>query len=509
MDGEPNSLDPIQLPSYDAAALSFLVFHCLHDQTPGSGFEPVLTKALPEISADLLTYTFRLHPGVRFSNGRELVADDVVFSFERGCDPTFMASASAFFRNIAGSTEFGAARMKEAARNRAGAGTNLGVRQIEPTHVEGLRTLDQHTFQLRLKAPDLTAMTFMAGIGIVPREEFFRKDRPFGTHPLGTGAFVLKEWRRGVRMRLERNPLCFRAEETHIDAVEVLLNVNPTTQAMMFDRGETDFLTFFDDVDAWRWRKDPVMRHALVTVKGASPIYIALNCELPPFTNRLVRQAMNYAVNKQAVVKKLMHRAVPAQGPLPMIAKGYNPQLNGYPHDPAKARALLAEAGFPNGFKTVFWAMPGDKAALSVQEDLRAVGVQAELRLVSWMTLMESAGRRRTVPLGSLNAPATDEPKDTLDFLLNGDNITDEWSANMAFYSNAEVQHLFRTAAVATNETRRLALYQQVEELIVQDAPWIFLCHGDFEMIRQPWLKGARISPVWPPIHLENAWLDR
>jgi ABC-type transport system substrate-binding protein len=111
--------------------------------------------------------------------------------------------------------------------------------------------------------------------------------------------------------------------------------------------------------------------------------------------------------------------------------------------------------------------------------------------------------------MGSINAAASDEPKETLDFLLNGDNITDQWSANTAFYSEPEVQRMFRTAAAETDEARRLALYQQIEQRIVDDAPWIFICHGNLEMVRQPWLQGARILPSWPPVRLENAWIDR
>ena len=111
--------------------------------------------------------------------------------------------------------------------------------------------------------------------------------------------------------------------------------------------------------------------------------------------------------------------------------------------------------------------------------------------------------------MGSINAPATDEPKDYLDFLLNGDNITEANSSNMAFYSSTEVQQLLRTAAVASDEAERIRLYQQVEARIIADAPWIFLCHGDMEMIRQPWLKGATVAPVWPPIRLENCWIER
>lgn len=344
VEGEPPSLDPLQLPSNDAATLAFLVFHSLLELDSSGQFIPVLTERLPDVSPDSLTYTFRLRKGVRFSNGRELSADDVVFTFERGCDPTAISSSSAFYRNIEGSAEFGEARLREIKERRQGGEIPAAERHLKPLHVTGLTAPDSHTFQLRLKSPDLAAIASIAGVGIVPRQEFFRPGLLFGTHPIGTGAFMLKEWRRGVRMRFERNPHCFRVAETYLDGIEVLLNIPTSTQAMLFDRNETGLLTIFADVDAWRWKRNPTMQDSLVIFPGASPSYIALNCEMPPFTNRLVRQAMNYAVNKEAIVKKLLHRAEPAQGPLPRIARGFNPHLADgarFPWDPSTRRLRM------------------------------------------------------------------------------------------------------------------------------------------------------------------------
>ncbi len=507
-ESDPNSLDPLQLWSNDAATVCFLVFQALLDQRPDGRLEPVVARELPAISADHRVYTFHLRPGIRFSNGRELTADDVVYSVERGCDPSTAMSPAAFFRNIEGHAEFAAARRKELDDGKPSRGTPA-LRTLEPKTVSGLRAVDRHTFELRLKTPDLTALPFLASIGIVPAEEVCRSGIPFGSRPVGSGPFVLERWNRGLDMRFVPNPMLPPERRPRFAAVEVLLNVPTPTQAMMFERGEIDFVTFFSDVDSYRWRRDPVRQKQLVNYKGAALFYLALNCEMPPFTNRVVRQALNHAVNKEALVRKLLNRAVPAHGPLPTIVRGYNPALPGYPFDPGKASRLLADAGFPDGFKTTLWAMPGDPMAFSVQEDLRAVGVEAELHLVSWPTLMESMQRRGAVPMGLMNAPATDEPKDYLDLLLSGDNITDAFSSNMAFYSNPEVQQRLRTAAVATDESDRIRQYQRIEERIIEDAPWVFLCHADFEVIRQPWVKGSHVLPVWPPMRVESAWTER
>jgi len=144
-----------------------------------------------------------------------------------------------------------------------------------------------------------------------------------------------------------------------------------------------------------------------------------------------------------------------------------------------------------------------------VQEDLRRVGIEAGMHLVGWTTLMESVARRGVVPMASMNAPATDDPKDYLDLLLNGGNITDVWSSNLAFYSNEVVQRLLGEASVARDPAHRIGIYREVERRIVEDAPWIFSCHADFEMALQRWVRGARIAPLWPPARFENCWLER
>jgi len=393
---DPFSLDPFRLFSNHAAALSFLIFDSLVEHGLNGTLVPALAEELPSVTEDGLTYTFRLRSGVRFSNGRAMTAQDVVYSFERGCDPTVAANADAFFRNIRGSVAFGAARSREAGEGIVTRGDPM-LRRRTPTSVDGLRALDARTFELRLESPDLTAPGRVAAIGIVPMEEVSRPDRDFGTRPVGTGAFLLKEWRRGARIRLERNPGGFRSHRVHLDAVEVLMNMDLPTQAMMFDRGEIDLMFFLAEPDVHRWRKDPRMRDRFVTFKGSCPYYVALNCELPPFTNRLVRQALNHAVNRDAIVRRLLNRAVAAQGPLPASMRGYDPGLKGYAYDPARARLLLAEAGFPDGFETKLWCMPGSGSGFTSRwsgSSCRMLpGSSSAMGILKWSANRGSRGR--------------------------------------------------------------------------------------------------------------------
>jgi ABC-type transport system substrate-binding protein len=460
-----------------------------------------------------LTYTIRLRPGVCFSNGRELTADDVVYSLERFLDPATASPEMGYFRGIRGGDAFVNARLKEASSTNSMNATT--ERWIEPKRVEGLRALNPRTVQIQLDQPNLALTQILAAVfsGIVPREEVARWGNRFGSHPLGAGPFILKEWVRGVRLRLERNPHYFRQGEPYLDAIEVLVNVDWATQAMMVERGELDVEFLITDPDFLRFRKHSKPQLILESVKGTIPTYAALNCEMPPFTNRLVRMSINHAVNKNALVRKMLNRAVPARGPLQMNVKGFNPDLPEYTYDPAKARTLLAEAGFPNGFQITLWAANSGvwrNIAQSVQHDLKAVGVVANIKEVTWPTLNDNMQRRKNIAMGLTDWGASiNDPKDTLDALLNGDNITDQACLNWAFYSNIKVQNLFQTAAVETDPNRRIRQYQEIEQLIVQDAPWLFLCYRNTGTIRQHWLKGFRPRGFWPILRLETTWIDK
>ena len=512
--GDPHSMDPALVFSSAEVMLAYFVFNTLLDPNPEGALIPVLVESLPVTSPDGLTHTFRLRQGVSFSNGRELVADDVVYSLERLFDSK-TGSDSTYFRSIKGGAAFEAARKKEAASTSGGPRLNAG-RWIEPMTVSGLGALDRYTVQIQLDKPDLSFLHVIAcpPAAIVPREEVERTGRPFGSRPVGTGPFVLKQWVRGARMRFERNPHYFRAGRPSLDAVDVILTVDMTTQGMMFERGELDFQHYITDPDFARFKRDSKLQPLLQRVIGTSPTFIFLNCELPPFTNRLVRLALNYAVNKEALVKTLGHRCVLGRGPLPLVVSGFNRNLPEYPYDPPRARALLAEAGLPNGFETTLWSQRDDprwmKVALFVQQNLMDVGVTVHLKEVGYSTLVEASGRRRTVPMGVYDwVTIFDDPKETLDTLLNGNNITEERCSNNAFYSNPRVDQLFRDAVAESDATRRLEIYREIEGLVVQDAPWIFLVQLNTEMIVQPWLKGFKPRGFWPTARLENTWIER
>jgi ABC-type transport system substrate-binding protein len=292
------------------------------------------------------------------------------------------------------------------------------------------------------------------------------------------------------------------AKRQAVAAVEFTIGGDELTQQMMFERGELDMLFSIPAPDFVRLTTDPAWKPYISSLPVNETVYLSLNCELAPFTDRRVRQALNYAVDKERIVKLINGRGVPARGVLPPLLPGYNPRLRGYPHDPEKARRLLAEAGYPDGFTVPLWAVADSgswlKIAEAVQQDLAEVGVRADIRPVAYGIFDEAVGRRRTVPLALTSWPQDyPDPSNFLDVLFRSDRLTEARCNNTAFYASTHVDALLEAASRETDPAQRLRRYQKAEEAVVEDAPWVFLYHPTDYRVCQPWVHGFHMHPVW------------
>jgi ABC-type transport system substrate-binding protein len=499
---DPSSLDPAI--AYDTVSWTYvrLIYAGLLDYDDGVNLVPSIAESLPAISPDGCIYTYRLKKGIRFSNGREVRAEDFVYAIERVLDPRTKSPGEGFFRNIVGARDFQGAREKE--RKQAGP-EGPRERRIEPTRVRGLSAPDHSTLCIRLEKPDLaflnvSAMPFAYP---VPREAVEQYGDDFFCHPVGAGPYVLTRWDRGKRLRLDRNPRYNLAPPPPLSGVETMIGGDSLVHQMMFERGELDATGDIPAPDFVRITTDPRWKPYLVTALINRTVYLPMNCEMKPFTDVRVRRAMNYAVDKARILQTINGRGVPAKGVLPPQMPGYNPNLRGYGYDPAKARLLLAQAGYPDGLQAPFWVRSDVgfelRVAQALQQDLAEVGVQLELKPVSFATVIEVMGKRKAAEFGIFGwSQDYPDPSNFLDVLLNGNRITDTMCNNAAFYSNPRVNALLGRANRETDRALRLRLYQEAEQLIVDDAPWVFLYYPISYALRQPWVKGFALHPVWP-----------
>ncbi len=352
-------------------------------------YEPGTTKLAPslaesfEVAPDGLTYTFRLRPGVKFTNGREVAAADLKYSVERVVNPKTQSPGAGFFGFIVGADK---------------------VADGSAEAMEGIEAVDARTIRFRLTQPNATFLNVLAlnFASAVPREAVEAAGGDFGRKPVGSGAFKLRDWTIGQNIVFDRNPDYF-GRRANIDGFRVEVGQEPQVAILRLQRGEVDIAgDGIPPAEYLRMRNAPEMAGMIVDRNQLSTSYVAINTEMKPFDDVRVRQAVNMAINKDRIVRLINGRATPATQVLPPLMPGYDKNYAGYPYDPAKAKALLAEAGHAGGFATELYAMnadPNPRIAQAIQQDLAAVGIRAEIKSQAQATVIAAGGTKGTAPL--------------------------------------------------------------------------------------------------------------
>ena len=354
------------------------------------GYEPGTTTLRNElaesheISDDGLVHTFVLKDGIKFHNGREIGAPDVKYSLERVTNSETRSPGAGFFSMIDGFDSWN-----------AGEGDGLS----------GIEVIDDKTVQITLSRPDATFSHVMAlnFASIVPQEAVEAAGEDFGRQPVGSGAFTLAEWVPGQQLVFERFADYHRAGVPKLDQVTFNIGLDPTVALLRLQSGEADvpgdgippaqFLQVMNDAE----QADNVVEGGQLHTG-----YITLNTQMAPFDNVDVRKAVNMAINKDRIVQMINGRAVPANQPLPPLMPGYDTEYEGYAYDPEAAEAMLAEAGFPEGFTTELYVMnvdPNPRIAQAIQQDLSEIGVNAEIRSLAQANVIAAGGEADQAPM--------------------------------------------------------------------------------------------------------------
>lgn len=444
-----------------------------------------------EISRDGRTYAFTLREGLRFSNGRAVVAADVAYALRRVLrmpDSPFRA----LLDGIAGATAYG-----ERARD----------------EVPGIRAMGDRRLELELVEPDAAFLQVLTMRFATPLAEEFvaAHDGDLRAAALGTGPFVLASLRDGEEIVLERNARYWDPRRPLLERIEVRQNVDRDMAFLAFEAGELDVIDRPGIAD-WQWiatRDDwrsHVHRIAQLAVFGAR-----INVARPPFDDPRIRQALNFAVDQSSVAKVLGGLAVPAHGMLPPGLAGRDGGLAPYPLDRSRARSLLASAGYRDGFDVEYATVPDDtaaKVAALLQRDLAAVGIRVRITQMSWPVYLAATARRDGPALAMASWLADyPDPSNFIDLRFHSRMISEAESANDSFYASAEVDRAIDEARRALDPDARAALYRRIERLLHDDAPWIWGYHPETVAIVQPYVKGFALHPL-SGVTLRDVWLD-
>jgi oligopeptide transport system substrate-binding protein len=456
-----------------------------------------------EASRDRRTWTFTLRRRVMFHHGREVTAHDFVYSFTRFLRVKGPTPVANFLGHIQGAKEF-----------------MLG----QTPHIKGLKAVDRYTLQMVLEeplAPSL-ALLGLVNAAVVPQEEVERLGERFGRAPVGTGPFKFVRWDSDQEIVLAANDSYYEGRP-FLDAA-----VFKIVAGEKFEEVFAEFLqgnleeTIIPGGKVDKIRADRQYRqYQRLRIPMLSLIYIGFNTQFKPFDDRRVRQAFNYAVDKEAIVRDITRTgSLPATGAVPPGMLGYDPDLlnlppheKRYSYDPAKAQRLLAEAGYPDGtdFPVVrLWtASTADstKAELvAYQRYLAELGLKVEIHFASdWPTYKQMLVQGQ-LPMFRLAWYADiPDPENMLSPLLHSASPT-----NHTFYRNPAVDQLLEQARKIFDEAQRITLYREVERLVMDDAPWIPQHYSVAHYLYQPYVQGLEVSLLGNrAIPLKKIWFKK
>ncbi|AQS55930.1 MAG: ABC transporter substrate-binding protein [Novibacillus thermophilus] len=463
---DSSSLDPGSTADGEASRVTVQVFETLTRFAEDSfEIEPGLAESW-DVSEDGLSYTFHLRKGVEFHDGTPFDADAVIFNFERWSDPEHpyhFAEEGFIYSSYV--NQFG------------------GLKDDESHVIEEINKIDEHTVEFVLKRPVPAFLQNMAMsyFGLASPKSLETYGTDIVEHPVGTGPFVFEEWVRDDAITLVKNENYWQDGYPLVD--RVIFQVIPDNAARLtaLQSGEVDIADGLNPDDLERVEGDPNVE---LLQRDANNIgYLGFNMEKEPFNDPLVRKAMNYAVNKENLIATVYNDlAEPAKNPLPPSYLGYNDDIAPYEYDPEKARDLLAEAGYADGFTFDLWTMPvprpympdPNRAAEALQTDFAEIGLTANIVTMEWATYLDelTQGNQEVYMIGW--SGVNGDPDYFLNNLLAEHSIPDP---NYSRYRNRDLTELLLDAQSVLDEKERAAMYARAQEIVHEDAAMIPLVH--------------------------------
>ncbi|MHB8620942.1 MAG: peptide ABC transporter substrate-binding protein [Chloroflexota bacterium] len=483
---EPPTLDPAKVTDSKSARVVDLIFSGL--VTLDKRLNPVPDAAEKwHVSADGLTYTFHLRPRLAFSDGTPVTAEDFVYSLTRALSPaSHSPAAGVYLSDIVGA--------KDLLKGKA-------------TTLSGVKAIDSHTLRIRITSP---IAYFLEKLSVpiayvVPRAVIQRYGNAWTDHAIGTGPFEIKQWSHKQSMTLVPNPHWYGGK-TRLAELRIPFIVDPVTAWRQYQAGEVDVVHPVPTANYAAARKSPEYH-------DVTPLYndhLAFNLKASPFQSRAVRQAFALAIDRDTLASKVLAGTVtPARGILPPGMPGYNPNLIPLGFDPGKAKSLLAQAGYPGGK-----GLPPIRLALQPGSDNRKMasalqqmwqqnlGVHVAIDQVEFGTLLHGM-QKGTWQFWEVGYHGDyPDPQSALSVTL-----ATTGARNRSFYSNPAFDKLVKRADhLRNNNAERMKLYNQAEQIAIDDAPWIILDYPKFTWMAHTTVHGFAynaegIIPNW-------AWKD-
>lgn len=470
---EPATLDPQAATNPAEFRVLSTIFEGLVRFRPGTmEIEPALAERWT-VSPDGLTYDFDLKAGVTFQDGTPLDAAAVVATFTRLLD--------------------------EAA---AGAGSFPLAFIFAP--IESVRAVDADTVAFKLKlpyAPILASLATPTGFILSPAASK-AQGTDIARRPVGTGPYRLARWKSGTAIELERSP-SYRAGPAGLAKVEFKAMPDPAERLTALKAGRIDAMTepAPDALQALRKEKPGGPVHFETTAPHLW--FLILNTKEGIFSDPRVRQAVNYAIDRQALAEETLGGgAKVAAGPIPSAFGAAAGDVAPYPYDPDKARALIREAG-AEGRSVTFLVARGGSGMLEPVEmgrriaaDLSAVGLDAKIQTYEWNTFLSNVNPGLSGKADMAEMAWTVFDPDTLPFLaLRSAALPGAGGFNAGGYANPEVDRRLEAARRTSDPAARAKLYGEIQRIVHDDAPFAFVVEKQIGLLAAPTVEGLKLEP--------------
>jgi ABC-type transport system substrate-binding protein len=476
---------------YDTGCYPWM--HAMYDQLVGydtargngDTLIPDAAAAMPTVTNGGKNYIFKLRNDVHFWNGKLVTSADWVYSFTRTVNPKTQSGAQAFWLDIVGAQAFVNGKAKA---------------------VSGIKALGKFGLEIDLNNPYVGFLNVLAmPMGSVLDQASVEKaGKNFDTtQPMGTGPYMFQSRVLNQKLILVKNPHYFLPNVGHIETLEADIGVNPETSFLRVQKGQADldgdFPTPIPPSEFLSVMGDPVLSKRVVSQVQSAIQYLAMNTRLKPFNNVLVRQAVEYAINKPYLLRLVNGRGAVTDDIIPPVMPGYG-KYSLYGYDPAMAKKLLAQAGYPNGFTTTLYTdnlSDDPRISQGIAQELSQVGITVNLRVLqesAWQSIVMSPGK---APL-SWTAWYQDfpDPNDFFEPILSCESAV-PGTFNLPYYCNPKVDAFAHKLKIMTDQTQRLKLYPQLDKMVMEDAPIAPIFNSVYYILPSASLHNFYLHNVW------------
>ncbi len=480
---DPPTLDPALVSDTTSAGIIVEAFNGLVALNTDLQIVPELAESWT-ISGGGTIYEFKLRKDIKFSNGDPITASDFKYSLERALHPDTESSVSEIYL-----------------------GDIVGAKGVidgrgKVTNVAGIEAVDDRTLRLTIDSPKayfLAKLTYPTAF-VVSKRNVTQSGQKWTEKPVSSGPFVISEYKIGQRITLSRND-SYWGRKPYLD--KVVLNLAGGQAMAMYENDEVDLTGVgLADLERVQDPSEPLNKDLVTIPPSFSISYVGFHVSKPPFDDPKFRQALNHAVNKELIAEQVYSNLViPAYGIIPPNFPGFSDKTQGLKFDPDKAKQLLSESKYADKATRprIIVTIPGTGGSPSLDIEVladmwkRVLDVDIEIQQVEWATYLQDLNRRRLQVWGGLGWEADyPDPQDFIDILFYSES-----AGNHGLYKDALVDANVLAARTEQDVTKRVQLYNEAEQRILNSAAWLPLWFDtDSKALIKPWVKNYRFTPI-------------